>query len=299
MKSKTYQITIIPVLVLFLILGTSHTLYQIKTTINHQIYGTPRGQIGAETPEDLDLPYEQIQFESEDGVILQGWFIDNTQTRKVVIIAPGRGANRWSVISAAPLLYEGGYDVLLFDPRTTGLSGGRKYGFGYFESIDLVNATKYLLEEKNCTEVAILGGSAGATAAILAATESDRIDAVIADSPYANLRRVVASQGEYGDDLALRFLFPLYMSLAQWSLGVDIYRETNALRKIQHLDTPVLFIHGKGDKILPWQHSQRLYENKKGVKEAWYPEQAGHVESYLKYPDEYSQKINKFLDQHM
>ncbi len=302
-KSARVYVAILPILILLALLGTGQALWNISAKINGEIYNTPRGEVTDTTPGNFGLPYEDITFTTENDMELSGWFIDNTGTTRAIVLTPGRGTNKWDILEQGPVgyLYRHGYDILLFDPRATGQSDGTKYGFGYYESQDLTNAAEYLVNERGATAIGVWGGSAGASAAIMAALDSDDdlIDAVIADSPYANLRLATSSYQNHEKDLSLQLFFPLYMGIARFTLDFNLGEKTNLSARVKDLKTPLFLIHGLDDQALEPINSQLLYENAGGPKRLWLAEGAWHVGTFEVYPDEYRRKVTAFFDSYM
>lgn len=298
-EESKLRVTLVPILALGLLAGTGFLGKQIWDRINSDILNHPRGEIREETPESHGLEYDEVKFKTGSDITLKGWYVPARKGDRndCVILAPGKGENRWAMLKYAPFLSDAGFDVLLFDPRSTGLSEGNRYGFGYFESKDLVNAAEYLVEEKNVEGVALFGRSAGATASLLATREDDTIEAVVADSPYANLKLASKDFGSYSSDLTLQLFFPVYMFAARLTLGVDIYQETNLLKKIEDVESPVFYIHGLEDEGVGYQNSEKLYESKDQPKRLWLVPETGHVETFENKRDEYRKKVVNFLDE--
>ena len=291
----------LPLFIVLGLLSTGQALYKISATINGQIYNTPGGHVGELTPKDWDLPYQDVQFETSDGSIIEGWFVDKEDSTRAVIFAPGRGANRWDILENAPVryLYENDFDILLFDPRNTGLSEGDRYGFGYFESQDIIHACKFLREEKGVTAIGVWGGSAGASAAIIAGLESSIVDAIIADSPYASLKMAASSYGRHKDDKLLQIFFPFYMGVARFTLNFDIYGKTDLFNRVKNLKTPLFLIHGLEDQALEPLNSQLLYERAGGPRRLWLAEGAWHVGTHEVYPVEYRKRVTAFFNSYL
>jgi len=83
----------------------------------------------------LDLNAEAVTFSSRtDGIALAGWLVSTERDRAVILIH-GIDSDAWA--GAAPDLagaYAGaGFDVLLFDLRAHGRSGGERVGLGSLE----------------------------------------------------------------------------------------------------------------------------------------------------------------------
>ncbi|MFB6291222.1 MAG: alpha/beta hydrolase [Candidatus Bipolaricaulia bacterium] len=300
-KADRLKLSMLPLILVFALLGTGRALYDISATINGQVYNVKRGEVGKLTPADWDLPFEEVSFKTKNDLTVKGWFVDKKRTSRAVILAPGRGANRWDILQDAPVrdLYENNFDVLLFDPRSTGESDGKRYGFGYFESQDIVHAVQFLRKEKGETSVGVWGGSAGASAAIIAGLESEGIDAIVADSPYANLRIAASNLGREKKDRVMQMLFPLYMGVARFTLNFDVYSKTNLAKRVNNLKVPLFLIHGLEDRALEPMNSQIIYENAEGPKRIWLVEGAWHVGAHEIYPEEYRKRVTSFFDSYL
>jgi len=63
---------------------------------------------------------------------------------------------------------------------------------------------------------------------------------------------------------------------------------------------PILFIHGGDDTLMPDKNSRDLYniyrKAAEGNAEFWEAPGAGHIESYVKYTQDYMSHIYAFLD---
>ncbi|MCF7890856.1 alpha/beta hydrolase [Candidatus Bipolaricaulota bacterium] len=300
-RTSTLYLNMLPFIVLLALVGTGRALYEISATINGQVYNTSRGEVGNVTPGDWDLPFEEVEFKTNGDLTVKGWFVDNEESTRAVILAPGRGANRWDILKDAPIkhLYENDFSVLLFDPRSTGESEGDRYGFGYFESQDITKAVEFLKKERGVSTVGVWGASAGASAAIIAGLETSGIDAIVADSPYANLKIAASNYGREKEDRVMQIFFPFYMGVARFSLNFDVYGKTNLVERVDGLDVPLFLIHGLEDRALGPINSQLLYENAGGPKRLWLVEGAWHVGAHEIYPEEYQMRVSSFFDTYL
>jgi len=266
---------------------------QINAKLDEEIFHQPRGEIPG-TPTDRGLPYEDISFPTAEGLILRGWLIPSSPD-KAIVLASGYTDTRWNVLKYAPFLHQAGYTLLLFDPRGTGESDGELYAFGAYEPQDIHAAVEYL-KSKNYKKIGLFGHSNGATAALIAASQDKDILAVVADSPFANLR--LAAKSAEREDLLLQLLFPLYSRVARARLGFDLFRRTNALRVINKV-SHVLFIHGLADDYVAPENSILLYERASEPKELWLVPGAKHVESLDVAPEEYARRVSEFLKRYL
>ena len=103
-----------------------------------------------ETPVKYNLKYDNINFNSQlDDVELKGWWIPAqknniiTDSKKTVIFAHGykdtRDLSKIHVLALAKRITQEGYNVMLFDFRNSGESGGEITSVGLFETYDMLS----------------------------------------------------------------------------------------------------------------------------------------------------------------
>src|SRR5262249_57877238 len=88
---------------------------------------------------DLGVPYEDVEFRTSDGLLLEGWYV-RSRNGAAVISFPGRSGTQ----ARAKLLARHGYGVLLFDRRGEGMSQGDPNAFGWHGARDVDAAIAYL-----------------------------------------------------------------------------------------------------------------------------------------------------------
>src|SRR5919202_143779 len=93
------------------------------------------------TPADLGLAYAAVTFTSPlDGIELHGWYLPAGGQRAVIFIH-GIHGNRWDTFHHIDDLMarhvRAGFDVLTFDMRAHGESGGDRFTLGSKERVDL------------------------------------------------------------------------------------------------------------------------------------------------------------------
>src|SRR3989344_8875564 len=140
------------------------------------------------TPESFDLEYENITFETSDGLKLKGWFLPSNKSNDTIIVMHGYPTNKADVLPFSMFLLKK-FNVLLFDFRSFGESEGSYTTAGYKEVKDLEAAVEYLKSRKDVKNIGALGFSLGGSVAIMA--KNDNIKAVVADSAYSNLNNMI------------------------------------------------------------------------------------------------------------
>ncbi len=257
------------------------------------------------SPADHDLPHEDVEFHSRgDGKRLSGWYIpavrdDPAGYRHAVIAMQGWNRHRGDEEMRAVELYQGfvrrGLDVLAFDNRGRGLSEDHANQFGDSEYLDALGAfdwlrARFLAEcgDEAAFSIGIYGISMGGAVAILAAAVEPRISAVVADSPYADVRELV--RAEVG-----RRRLPHVFAEAAFLLArangrpVGVLRPIDAVAKIP--PRPLLLIHGGQDNLTPVADSYRLRDQTGGAADLWLVPQAGHVGAYYWFGDAYIDRV--------
>jgi len=248
--------------------------------------------------------YRDISFRGNDNsIVLKGWLFQAKNSDKVIILVHSYGSNRLQFgIKTIDIIKEflnKGYNVFTFDLRNSGESDGKDTTFGYYEKEDVKAAINYVARQglKNIT---LMGFSTGASASILAAADSEVVDAVIADSPYADLKTYFSKNLDNWSGLP-RFPFNKAILLAMEATGSINMSETSPLKALDSKKPPfMLLIHGEGDSVIPVENSIDLYRRYSELNprtgEFWLTKDNGHATSYLNYTDEYMKKVFEFLD---
>ncbi len=194
-------------------------------------------------------------------------------------------------------LNEAGYNVFLFDFRACGRSGGRFTTIGYKETWDVLAAIRCVEDRYGRGPVGVLGISMGAAAAIIAASQTDRIAAVVADSAFAHLEGVMRKK-------IPEFAPAAWMVPFGWvSVLIGEILAGGRLRRVRPVDyvagispRPVLFVHGENDSYVPADQPGELFESAGEPKESWMAPGSDHAVARLDHPQEYRRRVLEFFD---
>lgn len=247
--------------------------------------------------------YRDINFRGVDGsILLKGWFFQTSNSDRTVVLAHSYGKNRLEFGDASLNMIkeflDKGYNVFTFDFRNSGKSDGKLTTLGYYEKDDLSGAIDYV-KQQGSKHIFLLGFSTGASASILAAAGKGNVEAVIADSPYSNLKDYLNGSLDRWVGLpAFPFNRTVLISMEIMS-GVKT-GNADPLSSLKSLSPcRLLLIHGAGDKIIPVQNSRKLYsaysDLNPDLAEIWETDDSGNATSYEKYPEEYMNKVFEFL----
>ena len=238
----------------------------------------PKAGPAGDPMEQLGFRFEPVKFDATDGVRIDGWWIPARRPTpkdlidrpdwgsRTVILCHGLGANKANQLVMAQDLVPGGYNVLAFDFRAHGASGGQLTTFGDLERRDVLGAIRWLRgnRPKEAGHIYGVGASMGAAALIAAAAdpnEGQALEAVAAYGTYDDLGALVRTVTDRYfipplDWLAVRVGFPI----ASAHVGRLLDRFSPA-DELQHLwPRPILVIHGKNDRIIDFAHGQNLLD---------------------------------------
>lgn len=272
-----------------------------------------------DTPGSVGVPYEDVVFQPRGGgPDLSGWLIpapgrsveESLADSSWIVMVHGFGTNRTDpsvgLIGLARDLNACGHAIVMFDVRASGHSGGSSGSAGYYERLDLLGALD-LLSRRGVTpaRIAIMGFSLGAAVALLVGSVPGTCAAIVADSPFADLRLTIRHS-------AKGFLKPLAvfhpgMKLAARSLfGIDI-DELSPAKALAASDIPCLVIHGDEDAYMPADDAALLARSlaaspvgaRSGSRQLWEVTGCGHVQAYRTERGAYVERVAAFLAAHM
>ena len=240
---------------------------------------------------------EDVRFPSRDGTPLAGWFVPaGAAPGPVVVLIHGFGASRADLLDQAAYLHGAGLHVFLFDLRGAGESGGDAVTLGLREPLDIQGAIDYVLTrpEVDPRRVALQAYSLGAAAAVLAMAQDERVAVLVAESPFSDLRGVVAQSFRYFIGLPSFPFAPITVAIVEWRLSgrANDIRPVDAIRRIGA--RPVFLIEDLDDQAMPPRSGVALYEAAPGPKELWQIAGAGHVGGHARNPAEYQRRVLAF-----
>lgn len=254
------------------------------------------------SPATKQLTYESVQFYSRDKKVkLNGWFLPAIGVPTMTIIfAHGYKSNREqksvSVLNLAEEMVKHGYNVLLFDFRNCGESGGNLTTIGLDEQQDLLGAIDWCKAYWD-GPIGLIGYSMGAATSLLVAAQSDAVSGVVADSSFSDLHQYLL------DNLSVWSKLPKYpfSPIMVWMIRYIMRKNPHLVRPISSIQyiypRPVLFIHGDQDTAIPCINSEKMSKLYPDTCSFWKVTGADHIGSYRKNPKEYSERIFRFFDQ--
>jgi uncharacterized protein len=213
--------------------------------------------------------FETVTFTALDGTKLAGWWIPASRgiSSKTIVLCHGMAGNKASQLSLVRRLVPGGYNVLAFDFRACGESGGQLCSFGDLERLDVLGAVRWLTinHPEACDKVMGLGVSTGGAALIAAAVdpsvEGQRIDALAVYDSFDRLDSVAfAIIDRYVPEPMNWCVQRIGLPLASLQVGANLraFQPGEAVKSLW--PRPILVIHGLDDELIDFDRGQALYD---------------------------------------
>lgn len=246
--------------------------------------------------------WQNVSINSRLGYTLQGTYLPNPiPSNKTVVFVHGINGSRLMGLWYAPLYIKAGYNVLLYDSRASGESGGSSVSWGFYEKEDLDQWIDWVEKQNPKGHVGVHGVSMGAATALMHAEMNEsahRVDFYIADSSYSDLEELLTQQINAAvslrDPLWVKLLLTYSSIMAKWQSGFA-YQDVSPVRAVQNVTTPILYIHGNADVLVPVYMSEQLYTATKGYKEKYISSNDAHAMAIFNHKAEYQGRIINFI----
>ena len=228
------------------------------------------------TPASAGMTYRDVFFETEDGVKLHGWFVPAAGTPWVLLYCHGNAGNVSDRVESVRLFHDLGISVFIFDYRGYGRSGGEPSEAGTYA--DARAAYRDLVGKEGVApeNIVFFGRSLGGPVAIELATE------------FAPTALIVESSFPALADAAVH----AYPFLPVRPLLRIRYDSTD---RIASIACPKLFVHSRGDEIVPFEAGMRLFEMAAPPKQ-FLEIHGDHNRGFLETGAAYTQGIARFLE---
>ena len=288
---------------ILLILATFLLVYAIaRPLLQSYLVAHPHRWVAELTEREAGKPVDRVTFAATDGVRLVGWFVPGDGSGATIVVSHGSGANGPGTYPGVAFLNRAGYNVLVFDHRAHGQSGGTFTTIGPLEVRDLKGAVAYVRSrpDVDATRIGALGCSMGSAVSIGAAAEDTAIRAVVAESVFADMGELwtrFGHTGIRGTSIQWSWGTPLRWATWLWTgQRVGAFRPVALIGRIS--PRPILIIHGEQDNAAcTVADAQRLYQAAGEPKSLWIVAGAGHCGAHAVAPQAYEARVIEFFDQ--
>lgn len=203
----------------------------------------------AYTPElEAAYPRRQVHFDSGDNT-LEGYLYEAQTPEGLVVIAHGMWDGSGSHLSEALYFLDHNWSVFAFDGTGTGGSTGRGIVGLQQMVLDVLAAIDYLeTEERSQLPLVLYGHSMGGYAVIVAAGESEAVEAVVSISGFDSPMGLMLQMGRQRIGEVATVGYP-FLYLHNW-LTFGPYTDRSAAEVIDQSDAAFLIVYGAEDDIV-------------------------------------------------
>ncbi|HWR44180.1 alpha/beta hydrolase [Sporomusa sp.] len=293
-------LVILNIILLFLGLILHNELSVLNTRVDFIHYTNVQARLkqGLQTK-----GWQTVSLNSRFGYVLEGTFIPNSKpSNKTIIFVHGIAATQAMGIHCLEMYLNRGYNLLIYDSRGHGVSGGSCVTWGYYEQYDLDKWVDWLEKKHPDGIIGVHGVSMGAATALMHAAlneSSKRVKFYIADSAYSELSKLLAQQlakhTKSHHPLWINILLK-YASLVAYIQSDFSYEEISPITAVNNVTTPILYLHGEADAVVPVEMSLDLYQATRGYRELHTFPGIKHGRAVLDRKYDYQDIVTNFLN---
>ncbi len=251
------------------------------------------------TPWEFQADYEEVDLVTADGVAVGAWFFRQPGSPQTVVVSGGHKGQRQSLLGIAMALWRKGFNVVLYSYRGMPGSDRAPITMGVREVLELQAAIAFARKRVKNARIGLLGYSMGAVVSLLGAAGEPSVEALVLDSPFSDLGRLLRENIRRTTLLpGAPFLLTVSLWL-RWRAGCKI-GDCSPVSVLSSLEPrPLFFIHGGADAVTNVLHSRRLYDAYRGPREIWIVQGAPHTGAYFADRDLYVERVAGFFARHL
>lgn len=232
------------------------------------------------TPDAAGMSYDTVEVDTEDGETLHSWWIPASESvRGTLLFFHGNAGNISGRLESVQQFHRLGLNVLIVDYRGYGNSTGSPSEEGLYR--DAEACWQYLTDDREIApeDIVVFGRSMGGGPATWLAVRH-RPAAVILESVFTNVPDIGAHH---------------YSFLPVRALATNQFDNES---RVADIEAPMLFIHSRDDRVVPFELGRRVYEAASEPKQ-FLEIQGGHNDGFLVSADEYLRTIDRFLGEYL
>lgn len=244
-------------------------------------------------------PPSDFSVSSTDGLAIKGKYFTVSDSASCLYIFAHGWARSWhNMLKYYPMVDDCGCNIIMYDHRAHGDSEGKYPTGGIMEAQDLILVTEWASDNKGYqwNQIAWLGSSWGAGAALIAGADDRNPAFIIADSPYqdwytAIFERAIEDYGSWINGIA-----PAVMTWV--NLRADLnYKNASPMEAAKRIEEPVFLFHSKADPKTNSQQSANIAKNLNSSSEFHHTEWGNiHVMDVISNKEDIKALLSNFLN---
>ena len=211
--------------------------------------------------DNANFSYEEIFIPTSNENNLKAWFHKkNLKQKKTLVFFHGNAGDLSNRIYKLNLIKD--FDINFLIVAYRGFSGnkGKPSETGLYE--DARSTLNWLAKQGVKEDKIILYGESLGTGVSVEVAQNKKFAGIILESPFTSM----VDAGKF-------YYFYLPVSL----LLKDRYE---TVKKLKNIKIPILVMHGKKDKIVPFHMGQKVFEKANQPKFSYFPEEDDHMMDY-------------------
>ncbi len=240
----------------------------------------------------------QYRIPSRYGYDIQVYFLqNNVSTNRFLVMSHGHTYTHHGCLKYARMMMKYGFNIVLYDQRYHGDTGGKFTSLGWFEKDDLYDIITDTFERFGPDlELGTYGESMGSATVLLEAAIDKRVQYIFSDCGFSNLDTLMNEIFYAKIKKPLRFLLPLTKKIFQLIVKVPMSR-ISPIEALNTISVPIFFAHGKEDHFILPSHCETMVEHYPNDKAIFLADnKAMHAESYWRDTENYEMKIKEFVN---
>jgi len=229
------------------------------------------------TPENIGLPYENVELMTKDNIKLHGWFIPNPNARGTVLFFHGNAGNISHRLASIEIFHRLQLNVFIIDYRGYGQSAGNPTEKGTYK--DAQAAWNYLIDTRgiNDKQIIIFGRSLGASIASWLASKHTA-GALIIESGFSS----IPAMGQR--------LYPFLP--IRWLANFQY----NTKQHVKNISYPILVAHSRQDDIIPYDEGREIFMAATQPK-VFLEMRGGHNDGFVVSGSDYINGLDMFISE--
>ena len=268
-------VAIVAAVLLFLVLAASLVCFILvfysgkRKALGPDEYDIPPGKIYEPFREDMigwikqirEMPHENIEIKSYDGLTLRGTYYEYATDATVELLFHGyRGNAERDLCGGIERCFALGRSVIIIDQRAGGRSDGHIITFGIREHRDCLSWIDYAVERFGKDRKLIIGGvSMGASTVVMAAGEKlpPNVVCAMADCGYSSTEDII-KKVIVDIKLPVWLVYPFIRLGGMIFGGFDI-KKGSPIEAAKRATVPIVFLHGDEDAFVPHDMSVKMH----------------------------------------
>ena len=255
-------------------------------------------------PEHFGIPYENIVFQTRDGLKLKGWFLPSpVGDKRTIVMCHGMSDNKGLLLKQTYFLNKaGGFNLVYFDFRSHGDSEGAITTSGGLETIDFDAAMSWLRQAKPelMDAVGAFGLSMGATVTVVSMPAHPDVRCAVLESPFTDYRTVIARWFWNNVKVPYYPLVALTIKIVRFRVNAPEIEDFDPVAAAARIaPRPLLVIGGERDRLMPPDDVKQVFNAAREPKELWLVPGASHTMCRDSAGQEYDVRLLDFFSRNL